>query len=98
MYVQQSKLHFMHAIKLGYAPESFTNVWTVNENREHDYQLQNNNEFVLPAPRIEFLKKQPIYTLPHEWNKIGDIRFQHNKTTFRIELKNNLFNQLNEEQ
>ena len=83
----------MHAIKLGYAPESFTNVWTVNENRAHDYQLRNNNEFVLPAPRIEFLKKQPIYTLPHEWNKIGD-----NRTTFRIELKNYLFNQLNEEQ
>ena len=52
----------MHSIRYGYAPESFNDVWNLNANRDHDYQLRNNNEFVLPAPRIEFVKKQPIYT------------------------------------
>ena len=73
--VQLSKLSFMHSIKFNYAPESFTNVWLLNANREHKYQLRNNKEFVLPAPRIEFFRKQPIYTLPSEWNKLEDSRF-----------------------
>ena len=77
----------MHSIKFNYAPESFANVWLLNANREHEYQLRNNNE---PAPRIEFFRKQPIYTLPSEWNKLEDSRFQPNRITFQIEIKNNL--------
>ena len=77
----------MHSIRYGYAPESFNDVWNLNANRDHDYQLRNNNEFALPAPRIEFVKKQPIYTLPNEWNSLGNSRFQRNAVTFRIELK-----------
>ena len=87
----------MHSIRYGYAPESFNDVWNLNANRDHDYQLRNNNEFALPAPRIEFVKKQPIYTLPNEWNSLGDSRFQRNAVTFRTELKNNLLNTLDEE-
>ena len=64
-----------------------TNVWLLNANREHKYQLRNNKEFVLPAPRIEFFRKQPIYTLPSEWNKLEDSKFQPNRITFQIELK-----------
>ena len=88
----------MHSIRFGYAPASFNAIWPLNANREHDYQLRNNQEFVLPAPRIEFFKKQPIYTLPHEWNSLGDIRFQNNMVTFRIALKNDLLNILDEDE
>ena len=95
--VQQSKLSFMHSIKFNYAPESFADVWLLNANREHEYQLRNNNDFIIPAPRIEFFRKQPIYTLPFEWNKLEDSRFQTNRITFQIELKNNLLEQLNDE-
>ena len=95
--VQHAKLSFMHSIKFNYAPESFVNVWLLNANREHEYQLRNNNEFVLPAPRIKFFRKQPIYTLPSEWNKLEDSRFQYNRITFQIEIKNKLLEQLNEE-
>ena len=52
----------MHSIRYGYAPESFNDVWNLNANRDHDYQLRNNNEFVLPAPRIEFVKKNNQFT------------------------------------
>ena len=96
--IKQSKLQFMHSIRFKYAPESFNDVWTLNANREHEYQLRNNNEFVLIAPRIEFVKKQPIYSLPNEWNALGDLRFQHNMTTFRIGLKYDLLSTLDEEQ
>ena len=30
----------------------------LNANREHEYQLRNNNDFIMPAPRIEFFRKQ----------------------------------------
>ena len=96
--IKQSKLQFMHSIRFKYAPKSFNDVWTLNANREHEYQLRNNNEFVLIAPRIEFVKKQPIYSLPNEWNALGDLRFQHNMTTFRIGLKYDLLSTLDEEQ
>ena len=96
--IKQSKLQFMHSIRFGYAPASFNAIWPLNANREHDYQLRNNQEFVLPAPRIEFFKKQPIYTLPHEWNSLGDIRFQNNMVTFRIALKKDLLNILDEDE
>ena len=96
--IKQSKLQFMHSIRFKYAPESFNDIWTLNANREHEYQLRNNNEFVLIAPRIEFVKKQPIYSLPNEWNALGDLRFQHNMTTFRIGLKYDLLSTLDEEQ
>ena len=88
---------FMHSIKFNYAPESFANVWLLNVNRDHEYQLRNNNDFILPAPRIEFFRKQPFYTLPFESNKLEDSRFQHNRITFQIEVKNNLLEQLNGE-
>ena len=52
--VKQSKLNFMHSIKFNYAPESFKNTWIMNEDRERAYELRNNPEFLLPAPRIEF--------------------------------------------
>ena len=66
--IKQSKLQFMHSIRFKYAPESFNDVWTLNANREHEYQLRNNNEFVLIAPRIEFVKKQPTVFIPCQMN------------------------------
>ena len=50
------------------------------------------------ALSIEFVKQQPIYSLPNEWNALGDLRFQHNMTTFRIRLKYDLLSTLDEEQ
>ena len=94
--IKQHKLNFMHSVKFNYAPPSFKNTWTLNEEREQAYELRNNSDFQLPAPRIEFFKKQPIYSLPFEWNQLDDVRFQNNKITFQINLKNNLLNSLND--
>ena len=94
--IKQYKLNFMHSIKYNYAPDSFKDTWTLNEERERAYDLRNNSDFLLPAPRIEFFKKQPMYSLPFEWNQLDDVRFQNNKITFQINLKNNLLNSLND--
>ena len=86
----QSKLHFMHSIRYNYAPKSFENVFVRNNDRDIDYNLRNNDEFALPAVRIEFFKRFPLYTFPYAWNSLGDIKFQSNRVTFQIALKNHL--------
>jgi hypothetical protein len=88
------KLKFMHAINYGYMIPSFANVWNKNENREMERQLRNDDLFQIPPPRCEFFKKIPLYSLPFEWNNIGDLRFQANPITFSFALKNTLFEQV----
>ena len=52
----------------------------------------------LPPPRIEQFKRLPLYSLPMEWNKAGDITLQENKVTFRYAVKDRLFLELSEDQ
>jgi hypothetical protein len=48
----------------------------------------------LPLPRLEMFKRIPLCSLPAAWNTAGDIRFQQNKTTFRIALKDKLLGEI----
>jgi hypothetical protein len=81
----------MHGIEYNYAPKSFNDTWTKTNQRENGHNLRNYNDYILLAPRIEFFKKIPLYSLPAAWNAAGDIRFHNNRTTFRIALKDKLF-------
>jgi hypothetical protein len=58
------------------------------------HNLRNENEYLLPHPRIEFFKKIPIYSLPAAWNAAGNLRFYPNRTTFKIALKDQLLAEL----
>lgn len=91
--LKQGKLLFMHSIYYGYAPKSFSNVWKKNEQRtgELNIELRNDNLFTIPAPRIEFFKRMPIYSLPCEWNGSGILMFYNNLTTFKFALRDALF-------
>ena len=62
---------------------------------EREINLRNDNDLVIPFARTENIKKLPYYSLPIEWNKLGDIRFQHNPFTFKLVLKNHLSGNLN---
>jgi hypothetical protein len=95
--IEQSKLNFMHSIEFNYAPSAFANTWTKNNERNIGHELRNENDYVLPYPRIEFFKKIPIYSLPAAWNAAGDLRFYQNRTTFRIALKDQLLAELDPE-
>ena len=88
----QSKLHFMHSIRYNYAPKSFSNVFACNNDRNIEYELRNNDEYTLPAVRIEYFKRFPLYSFPQAWNTLGDLIFQSNRTTFQIALKDFLLN------
>ena len=87
----QSKLLFMHAVHNDYAPAPFKHVFVKNNTRDVTYELRNAGAYVVPAARIEFFKKFPIYTFPTAWNNAGNLVFYNNKITFQKALKEELF-------
>ena len=92
--IQLQNLKHMHSIVYEYAHESFAGIWTRNINRLTEHNLRNNDDFTLPAPHYENFKRYPLYSFPFAWNNLGDVKLQRNKTTFRIALTDQLFDQL----
>jgi hypothetical protein len=58
--------------------------------------LNRNNAALLhiPTPRIELLKKSPLYSLPSLWNELDDFKHQNCKTTFKISVKDKLLDEI----
>ena len=81
----------MHSINYNYAPESFKSIWLKNEEVRINIQLRNDCLFSIPAPRTEFFKRFPLYKLPTEWNNCGNLMFYDNRFTFRRNLREQLF-------
>ena len=84
----------MHAVTYGYAPDSFNDIWRKNQDRELGIALRNDEFYTLPAPRCDLFKKIPIYSLPFEWNNLGDLTQQQNHITLIRALKDLLFNEI----
>ncbi len=90
-----NRLLFMHSIAYDFAPLTFENVWLKNAARNTGHDLRNQDFFLMPAIRIELYCKLPIYALASEWNNLDDsMRLQHNHTTFKIALIDNLLGTL----
>ena len=71
------------------APKTF-----INSIREIDY---NETWMILHFLhlKLSFLRDSLcIYSLPLEWNTLGDAKLQHNCKTFQICLKNNLLDEI----
>ena len=83
----------MHAVHNDYAPAPFKHVFVKNNTRDVTYELRNAGAYVVPAARIEFFKKFPLYTFPTAWNNAGNLVFYNNKITFQkaLALKEELF-------
>jgi hypothetical protein len=84
----------MHAITYNYAPRTFDNTWIRNNERSTGHTLRNNDDYLLPHPRVEFFKKIPIYSLAAALNAASVVRFYQNRTTFKIALKDHLLNEI----
>jgi hypothetical protein len=87
----------MHSIEYNYAPRAFANTWSKNADRNIGHALRNYNDYTLPIPRLEMFKRIPHYSLPAAWNTEGDIRFQQNKITFKIALKDKLLDEIEQD-
>ena len=91
----QAKLLFMHSIEYGYGPISFFETWQKNHQRNQNLNLRNADDFYLPAPKYDFFKRIPVYSLPNEWNNLAEeIKYQFNRTTFKIAVKSHLSEQI----
>ncbi len=86
-----NKSTFIHSIYHKNHHRSFQNTWILNQQRDLEHTLRNQNLFQLPFPRTEQFKKSPLYFLPKAWNDLPDeIKCQENPYTFKIALKDHL--------
>jgi len=90
--ISQSKVTFMHSVEYGYCLPTFSTTWPKNNQRQN-HNLRNANDFYVPVPRVESFKNIPLYSFPVEWNSLPEeIKYQNNRTTFKIALKDFLLN------
>jgi hypothetical protein len=92
-----SELKLMHSIIYGYCPPSLRHLFQRNEQRDLNQNLRNADDITVPHPRIKLFKKSLLYRLSVGWNALTDLKLQHNKTTFKISLKEHLFDTLSNE-
>jgi hypothetical protein len=85
----------MHSIEYGYGLQSFIDLWQRNSDRNPGLNLRNANDFFIPVPRVDSFKKIPLYSFPSEWNNLADeLKFQFNRYTFKVALKQHLLESL----
>jgi len=56
--------------------------------------LRNDDLYMLPNPRIELLKKLPMYSLPYEWNNSGVLKYYANVSIFKYALRETMFEEI----
>jgi hypothetical protein len=82
----------MHSVAYGYVPPSFHDIWTLNQNRDINYELRNLDTLLSPTVHIELFRKIPVFSLSVVWNNLGEHnRYQCNKISFKIALTDLLF-------
>ena len=84
----------MHSVEYNLAPDSFSNLWKKNSANQGERPLRNANDYVLPFPHTELFKRSPLYTLPLEWNKMDDNKYNQNRCTFKTAVKYKLLHEV----
>jgi hypothetical protein len=56
--------------------------------------LRNANDFYIPQPRIELVKRLPLFSFPTTWNSESDEKFTASQPTFLKSLKKKLLDNL----
>ena len=92
--IKKAQASLMHSIEFNYAPLSYQNIWPKNNDRNLAYNLRNPDNYVVPAPNLEFFKRMPLFTLPTLWNNLPDFKFHDNKFIFQRLLRELLFNEI----
>jgi hypothetical protein len=95
--IEYNKLIFMHSVFYEYAPQSIQQLFNKNNMENRFYEFRNIPDFNIPFARIDIVKRLPIYSMAALWNRAGTITYHHNRVTFQIALRDELFNSLNNE-
>jgi hypothetical protein len=76
------RVKFMHSYYFKKLPISFAELWLLNSERSPDRVLRNANEYYIPQPRIELVKRVPLFSFPPSWNSESDEKFIPSEPTF----------------
>ena len=89
-----NKLSFVHSIEYQYAPASVNGTWNKNLNRENNFNLRNADDYILPSgsSKDRTSKTHPSILFRLAWNELDDLKFQFNRKTFQLALKESLLN------
>jgi hypothetical protein len=84
------RIKFMHSYYFKKLPLSFAELWMLNSERNPDRVLRNANDYYIPQPRIELVKRLPLFSFPTTWNSETDEKYSPSQHTFLKGLKQKL--------
>ena len=92
--ITYANIKFMHCYYFKQLPLSFAGIWTRNEERNPVRLLRNANDYYIPAHRVEFVKRLPLYVFPAAWNNAPGDKLNPRQHLYLKELKNILLSNL----
>jgi hypothetical protein len=93
-FIEYSRIKFMHSFHFNQLPMSFAETWRTNAERNPDRILRNADDLYIPAHRIEFVKRLPLYSFPLAWNTAPGEKLNPRQHLYLKYLKNHMFSSL----
>ena len=92
--ITQQILNFMHSIVYDYAPVSLQGEFPINQ-LNSEYQLRNNEDFLIPRINLESIKRFPFYKYPTLWNDLSpELKSLNRKNEFKYKIKSSFLEKL----
>jgi hypothetical protein len=88
------RMKFMHNYYCKKVPFSFSETWICNHERNPDRALRNANDYYIPQPRIELVKRLPLFAFPTVWNSEDNEKFTPSQPIYLKYLKKKLLDNL----
>jgi hypothetical protein len=85
-----SKIKFMHNFHFNQLPMSFAETWRTNAERNPDRMLRNADDLYIPAHRVEFVRRLPLYSFPQAWNSAPGDKLNPRLHLYLKYLKNHM--------
>ena len=87
--ILQQRLILMHAYVFSILPPSFNDMFLTNNSLHGNlYNLRNNDNFLVPGVRTEYLKRFPFYVFPKAWNSLpAEFKNMNQKLMFKSSIK-----------
>jgi hypothetical protein len=88
--IEFSRIKFMHSFHFKLLPLSFAEMWISNGARNPGRMLRNAEDYYIPAHRVEFVKRLPLFTFPAAWNNAFGDKYNPRQHLYLNALKKHL--------
>jgi hypothetical protein len=92
--IEFSRIKFMHSFHFHQLPFSFAATWITNAERNPDRMLRNADDLYIPAHRVEFVRRLPLYSFPLAWNSAPGEKLNPRQHLYLKYLKTYMLNSL----